>query len=479
MIALKKLRSAMMCQLGAICLGLSACGGGGGSGTSTEVTPQANAPTGQANAPTGQANAPTGQANAPTGQANAPTGQGTATTASTSSTATTGSAGWTTIASESSSFSVSGTKEVRYGAGTKWTQKTVAGNAECTNEFFGSDPALGTEKTCQVLEGSAAASSMSSGTPTSTSPVASGSARDGVIAMDDPRVRWWVRADKTNQEIGGKFPWTGMQGSASSCDYDVIQNVAEPNAYQGRVILQRSNGYFQHRIWDGMCLWQGQRQRSAIHTSDLYSDASSIKFGRSYWFAFGGKFHPDMFSQTDPSIDRAIQILDFHHKAPSSAFSGNSPWSCWADNTGYRCQVIWNKNDSGVSSPTGEMNPGDGLAQAVTLVRDTSKDTTRPHFLAFRFKLSPGSDGWVESYRQIGVDGPIEKIGSWKVPTTYAGSDNLLFPKYGLHQWYPTLTGQPSRSVDMAGALIVEDMAGPVALTPETIFRSLTVAVPR
>jgi hypothetical protein len=31
----------------------------------------------------------------------------------------------------------------------------------------------------------------------------------------------------------------------------------------------------------------------------------------------------------------------------------------------------------------------------------------------------------------------------------------------------------------MAGAIIVEDLPGTVALTPGTIFKSLTVAVPR
>ena len=291
-----------------------------------------------------------------------------------------------------------------------------------------------------------------------------------VLSADDPRVTWWIRADMTNQEIGNQWG-AGVQGNAQSCDYSDIKELSEPNTMGGRVILARQDGYFQHRIWDGMCLWQGQRQRSALHTSDRYEDRSSIKVGQSYWFAFGGKFHADMFT----ADEYGTQILDFHHKAPSSAMSGNSPWSCYANRDGYQCQVIWNKNDSGVASPTGEINPGDGLAQMVTLVRDTSKDTTRPHFIAFRFKLTSDSSGWVESYRQIGVDGPIEMIGRWQVPTTYSGSENLLFPKYGLHYFFPQLVGAPTRSMDYAGALIVEDVSVPV----ETIFRSLTVALPR
>jgi hypothetical protein len=316
-----------------------------------------------------------------------------------------------------------------------------------------------------------------------TPAVAASSTDVHALDWNDPAVRWWIRADKTNQEIGARFKvpgqewsWIGVQGSAATnCDYEVIERVAEPNLMKGRVILARQGGYFQHRIWDGMCLWKGQRQRSAIHTADGHDHPTSIKRGRSYWFAFGGKFHADMFSQTNPSGDRSIQFMDFHHKAPSSALSGNSPWSCQADHTGYACQVIWNKNDSGIASPTGEINPGDGLAQMVTLVRDRTRDTARPHFLAFRFKLDWDRTAWVESYRQIGVDGPIERLGRWNVPTTYRGSEDLLFPKYGLHQWYPKLSGQPTRSIDMAGALLVEDVTVPV----DVIFKSLTVAIPR
>jgi hypothetical protein len=65
------------------------------------------------------------------------------------------------------------------------------------------------------------------------------------------------------------------------------------------------------------------------------------------------------------------------------------------------------------------------------------------------------------------------------VPNTYSGSDNLVFPKYGLHQFLPSVPGRPKSSMDMAGALIVEDLPGAVALTPETMFKSLTVAIPR
>ena len=64
-------------------------------------------------------------------------------------------AGWTGVASEGQSFSIGGTQVVRYGADTRWVQKSVSGSATCTNAFFGSDPAWGVVKSCQA-QGAAA-----------------------------------------------------------------------------------------------------------------------------------------------------------------------------------------------------------------------------------------------------------------------------------------------------------------------------------
>lgn len=64
-----------------------------------------------------------------------------------SGTATTGGT-LTKLADEGGSFSVTGTATVRYGAGTTFVEKSVTGTGECTNEFFGSDPVVGTGKSC-------------------------------------------------------------------------------------------------------------------------------------------------------------------------------------------------------------------------------------------------------------------------------------------------------------------------------------------
>ena len=313
-----------------------------------------------------------------------------------------------------------------------------------------------------------------------------------VLPWDDPRVRFWTRTDMTNQEIGNKFPWTGVQGAASDCNYEVLQNLPEPSTNldpatgQQRVVLARNGGWFQHRIWEGMCHWTGsgsdgtQRLRSSYHTSGdatRAANSSDIWDGHGYWIATGGKFYPDMFSQTDPSDDRTTIFVDFHHWGGGSALSGQVPWACGTSNTGYTCRFLWNKADSGVSSPTGEVH-WDG-AQRVTMINDTSKDTSKPHFFAWRIQLDWDWNApvkpYVEMYRQIGVDGPIKRIGRWDVPNNYREPTMFLYPKFGLHQWYSDLSGQPTRSLDMPGVLIVRD----TSVTPETIFRSLTVALPR
>jgi len=54
---------------------------------------------------------------------------------------------WTTCASEGGTCTVSGTREVRFGAGTSYVSKVVTGLVQCTNAIFG-DPAYGVAKSC-------------------------------------------------------------------------------------------------------------------------------------------------------------------------------------------------------------------------------------------------------------------------------------------------------------------------------------------
>lgn len=58
---------------------------------------------------------------------------------------------WTKIADEKTSFTVSGMQSVRYGVDSRWVEKSLTDEGYCGNWFFGSDPAEGVVKQCEVL----------------------------------------------------------------------------------------------------------------------------------------------------------------------------------------------------------------------------------------------------------------------------------------------------------------------------------------
>jgi hypothetical protein len=55
---------------------------------------------------------------------------------------------WTTCAQEGGKCVFSGTRQVRYGAGTSFLVKTVNRQVACTSKAFGGDPAPGVAKSC-------------------------------------------------------------------------------------------------------------------------------------------------------------------------------------------------------------------------------------------------------------------------------------------------------------------------------------------
>jgi hypothetical protein len=58
---------------------------------------------------------------------------------------------WTKIADEKTSFTFSGTQSVRYGIDSRWVEDSITDYGWCGNWFFGSDPAPGVVKQCEVL----------------------------------------------------------------------------------------------------------------------------------------------------------------------------------------------------------------------------------------------------------------------------------------------------------------------------------------
>ncbi len=58
---------------------------------------------------------------------------------------------WSQVAIEGQNFSLTGSHRIRYGRNLSWTERTLSGDARCTNAFFGLDPLRGTLKVCEVL----------------------------------------------------------------------------------------------------------------------------------------------------------------------------------------------------------------------------------------------------------------------------------------------------------------------------------------
>jgi hypothetical protein len=80
---------------------------------------------------------------------------------------------WTFCANENATCTFSGTKQVRYGAGSSYVTKTLTGPVACNNSVFG-DPIRGVVKHCDIASSTTAPASSPTPTPTPT-PVATSS----------------------------------------------------------------------------------------------------------------------------------------------------------------------------------------------------------------------------------------------------------------------------------------------------------------
>lgn len=59
-------------------------------------------------------------------------------------------ADWRACAKENAVCAFEGTREVQYGAGSKWITRTFTNGVKCDNASFGVDPLQGKEKSCKV-----------------------------------------------------------------------------------------------------------------------------------------------------------------------------------------------------------------------------------------------------------------------------------------------------------------------------------------
>jgi hypothetical protein len=139
---------------------------------------------------------------------------------------------WVKVAVEWGSFTTTGTQSVRYGAGSSWATKSVTGGANCTNAFFGGDPAVGQSKWCEALQAPAGAT-----TPPTTA----------VATLQGPRI------DNSKMPTG----WAGVP-------YDIVRpttEIAQPSD-SGDF---RTSCEYSHMAYDDPIVYPGQPGKSHLH----------------------------------------------------------------------------------------------------------------------------------------------------------------------------------------------------------------------
>ena len=127
----------------------------------------------------------------------------------TAPTVTASSSSWIACAGEGGTCTFTGTRVVRYGAGTSFVTKTFTGSVVCSNTVFG-DPAHGQLKTCSYSSDLVATSSTSGTTATATSDGWTGCATEGGVCSFSGThlVRYGANGYYTSKTVTGSIACT-------------------------------------------------------------------------------------------------------------------------------------------------------------------------------------------------------------------------------------------------------------------------------
>ncbi|MEO8807041.1 MAG: Ig-like domain-containing protein, partial [Burkholderiaceae bacterium] len=130
---------------------------------------------------------------------------------------------WTRIAVEGQAFTTSATRAVRYGVDTRWVQKAVTGSGQCSNSFFGRDPAFGVVKACEVQAIANRAPVASISSPAANTSFRAGNtitftgsgtdAEDGVLGA--ARLAWWAELHHGTHSHPFQPQTTGASGTVT------------------------------------------------------------------------------------------------------------------------------------------------------------------------------------------------------------------------------------------------------------------------
>jgi hypothetical protein len=201
---------------------------------------------------------------------------------------------WTPIATEGQSISNWANSTVRYGAGANWVTKVVGSDqAACSNEYFGSDPAFGIAKGCEVQGG---------GTTTSSGWTLITNEGGNFTVTDNSTVRYGADGYWVSKAVSGQgtcsneyFGVDPLVGAKKAC-YVEADNVAAPTAVTptestaGSANLTWSasptSGVSSYRVYYGTASHTyAQNMGSGLLGGSTSYSVTGLTSGKTYYFA--------------------------------------------------------------------------------------------------------------------------------------------------------------------------------------------------
>lgn len=299
------------------------------------------------------------------------------------------------------------------------------------------------------------------------------------LSTTDPRIRWLLDPRMSNSEIVQRFPWTDYQINPATRGDMSLSAVPEPfldpaaQDYRIQRVSDTTGRFFRFKTGANFTTRNDNTARSAINATESTSYDTQIRFGRTYWVGLGFRFHPDIFaSYVSPyEDDEGVLIFDGHMPNGAGGHSGTSqsPFSIFVGGNGYRLKRRWNPNDT---------SGGSGGPQSTIVHEDTSKDTTNVHYHIWRLKAhydGAQSPFWT-AYKAVGSGALAQlfNISGANVYQPLGDNPDLCYQKVGIYRWDVSAWGANlTRTLDLQGAVLVEDIAGPTTLDAGAVLAML------
>ena len=161
---------------------------------------------------------------------------------------------YTQIAVENQAFKLDKAQSVRYGSGSRWISKVVSGIGQCSNSYFGTDPAFGVVKQCEVAAGSIQPIM-------ATAPSTDASKNVGTTVSTLA-----VSQQSTSSDAGGpKIDSSKIPGSSAGSSFERVQPtslaVSASDIGSFRITCD-----FSHMAFDDPIVYPGQPGKSHLHS---------------------------------------------------------------------------------------------------------------------------------------------------------------------------------------------------------------------